>query len=306
MAFAPRLLPLVALTSFLLFPHGLAFVVPQKSGSILRQQNEKRQSALPQRRDADGAISTRPVFSTSTATTRLYSVKGRVIQTSSSFASILIREVKELSRIQKGILVATFIVGYLLGKCKPFWKRYTSVMDIPSSMFGENAKVLRGRAISVSDGDTIRFLHAPTWFSPTSLRKGEKASEVALPIRISTIDTPETAKFGKSGQPFGPEAKENLKKLLENKRVSVKLLQRDQYSRGVASVYTGRLIFKKHVDEQMLRDGLAEVYTGGGAVYGPKGLDGYLALQDEAQEKKIGIWSLKKRESAAEYKKRTK
>jgi hypothetical protein len=53
-----------------------------------------------------------------------------------------------------------------------------------------------------SDGDTIRFLHTPTRFHPIDLRKEqeEKASATALPIRICTIDTPETAKFGKSGQ----------------------------------------------------------------------------------------------------------
>ena len=179
-------------------------------------------------------------------------------------------------------------------------------MDIPATMFGNNAPILRGRAISVSDGDTLRFLHAPTWFSPTTLRKNEKASEVAMPIRVCTIDTPETPKFGKPGQPFGPEAKENLKRLVENRRVNVRLLQKDQYGRGVGQVYTGRLFFKTHVDEQMLQDGLAEVYQGSGAVYGPKGIDTYLHIENNAKQQKGGIWSQKNRESAADYKKRTK
>jgi endonuclease YncB( thermonuclease family) len=219
---------------------------------------------------------------------------------------LLLREFKELSRFQKALIAATFAVGYLCGKCKPFWKRYTSIMDMPGNMFGSDAPVLRGRAIAVSDGDTIRFLHAPMWTSPVALKSDEKASEVGLPIRICTIDTPETAKFGKSGQPFGPEAKEHLKGLLENKRVNVRLLQKDQYGRGVGQVYTGRFFFKKYMDEEMLQAGLAEVYQGGGAVYGPKGKDEYLALQDAAKKEKVGIWSQKKRESAAEYKKRTK
>ncbi|KAL3906283.1 MAG: hypothetical protein SGARI_004073 [Bacillariaceae sp.] len=56
----------------------------------------------------------------------------------------------------------------------------------------------------------------------------------------------------------------------------------------------------------MLREGLAEVYLGMGAVYGPLGKDAYVNIMEDAKAKKKGIWSLKNRESAAEYKKRTK
>lgn len=97
-----------------------------------------------------------------------------------------------------------------------------------------------------------------------------------------------------------------MKELCENKMVRVKLLQKDQYGRGVASVYTGSWPFRKPVDEVMLKAGLAEVYQGGGAVYGSKGLEKYLELEEEARQNKIGIWSMDNRETAAEYKKRTK
>jgi endonuclease YncB( thermonuclease family) len=46
--------------------------------------------------------------------------------------------------------------------------------------------------------------------------------------------------------------------------------------------------------------------TGMGAVYGPHGKDKYMDIQEDAKRNKVGMWSLKKRESAAEYKKRTK
>ena len=139
-------------------------------------------------------------------------------------------------------------------------------------------------------------------------------SEYALPVRICTIDTPETPKFGKPGQPFGIEAKEALKALLENKKIGMRLLQTDQYGRAVAQVFApgplswlpGFLRSETMVDEHMLQAGLAEVYVGGGAVYGPQGLDKYLEMQAEAKSNKLGIWSQGKRESAAEYKKRTK
>jgi endonuclease YncB( thermonuclease family) len=162
--------------------------------------------------------------------------------------------------------------------------------------------------VTVSDGDTIRFLHTPTPWHPKALRKGEKASELAMPIRICTIDTPETPKFGKPGQPFGMEAKQALTDLVTGKPIRVGILQMDQYGRAVADVQVPRGPFRKplHVDAYMLQHGWAEVYTGGGAVYGPEGLDTYIGLQEEAKSKKLGIWSKGKRESAAEYKRRTK
>ena len=98
--------------------------------------------------------------------------------------------------------------------------------------------------------------------------------------------------------------------MLEDKIVRIQLLQKDQYGRAVAEVFTSRFPFvpflRKHMDAQMLKQGLAEVYTGGGAVYGPLGKDEYISLQEKAMNAKKGIWSLKGRESAAEYKKRTK
>jgi endonuclease YncB( thermonuclease family) len=56
----------------------------------------------------------------------------------------------------------------------------------------------------------------------------------------------------------------------------------------------------------MLKAGLAEVYLGSGAVYGHRGKEAYLALQEKAESSKKGVWSQKNRESAAEFKARTK
>ena len=225
-----------------------------------------------------------------------------------SIIKICFRELKALNTIQTVLFFSTFLLGIQIGRTKPFWKRFTNVLDIPSSYFGPEGKVLKGRAVRVSDGDTLRFLHVPSPFNPTHLdkSKGEKLSETALPVRICTIDTPETSKFGKPGQPFGPEAKARMKELCEDKMIRVKLLQKDQYGRAVATVDTGRWPFRRAVDEIMLKEGLAEVYQGGGAVYGRKGLAKYLEMEEEARRSKVGIWSLKNRESAAEYKKRTK
>jgi endonuclease YncB( thermonuclease family) len=107
-------------------------------------------------------------------------------------------------------------------------------------------------------------------FHSSKLTKKQKISEYALPIRVCTIDTPETAKFGKTGQPFGEEAKSYLSSLIENKTIRIRLLQKDQYGRAVAQVQKPVPLFQKifwffmkpkYVDELLLKQGLAEVYV---------------------------------------------
>lgn len=199
----------------------------------------------------------------------------------------------------------SFVVGVKTGRVRPVWRQLTALQDLHSSEIGPHAPWLRGTAMSVSDGDTIRFLHRPMWWSPRKPRHKDHK----LAIRLATIDTPETAKFGKPGQPFGEEAKEYLTDLCLDKTVKIQILQIDQYGRGVAQVVRPRLggIFgSTYMDEAMLRAGLAEVYQGTGAVYGRLGLDRYLKLVDKARRKKKGMWQLEDRETAAEYKQRTK
>lgn len=222
--------------------------------------------------------------------------------------STVVVELKQLTRVQKLLFLAIFCLGLTLGKSPSSiggisLKRFQDANDIPKSFFGSKAPTLRCRVTSCSDGDTIRFLHVPNPFSANKLEKGQTQTEFCLPIRLCSMDTPETAKFGKPGQPFGQEAKEYLQKLIDKKMVNIRLLQKDQYGRAVAEVYAPN---GKGCDELMLKKGLAEVYLGGGAVYGPLGKDGYLKLESQAQKKKLGIWSQGKRESAAEFKKRTK
>lgn len=197
-----------------------------------------------------------------------------------------VEQVVDLDRFQKHVIedpyvlitlgcvgTASFLLGFGLGRTPNRWRRLTNMADVPSSYVGAEAPFLRGRVVSVSDGDTVRFLHAPTrLFHSSRLDPKQKMSDVALPIRICTIDTPETAKFGKEGQPFGEEAKQHLKDMADQKIVNIRLLTKDQYGRGVAELRTGSFWpFLKYADEQMLKAGLAEVYQGGGAVYGHKG-----------------------------------
>ena len=168
---------------------------------------------------------------------------------------------------------ASFLLGLKIGRSGPGrFRRFTDLASVPSAYVGPDAPLLRGRVVSVSDGDTVRFYHAPSrLFHSSTLDTSQKMSDQALAIRLCTIDTPETAKFGKDGQPFGEEAKNYLKEMVDQKMVHIRLLTKDQYGRGVAELRTGRWPFRTYTDEQMLQAGLAEVYQGGGAVYGHRG-----------------------------------
>lgn len=201
----------------------------------------------------------------------------------------------------------SFLFGFRVGRIRPIYRRLVDVASVPSADLGSSAPWLSGRVVSVSDGDTLRFWHVPTVFHSSKPDSDAKLSEQTLSIRICTIDTPETAKFGKPGQPFGEDAKEHLSKLLLDKNCEIQLLTRDQYGRAVGQVRRRTWLgFTTYVDEYMLNAGFAEVYLGSGAVYGWKGKDFYLQLQERAQKAKKGQWSQKNRESAAEFKARTK
>lgn len=234
-----------------------------------------------------------------------------------TIGSGILGEFQRLTWKQQFLLLAVFLAGISIGKSLSTLtlSRFRHIDDIPPTFFGPSAPYLQGRAVSVSDGDTFRFYHTPTYFHKSTLdKKKERLVDNTLLVRICTIDTPETAKFGKPAQPFAEQAKQELQRLIEDRIVHVRLLTKDQYGRVVGQVMVsrpgarlGKLFSRKlSIEEVMLQAGLAEVYQGMGAAYGHKGKDFYLALERQAQQSKKGMWALSKRESAADYKRRTR
>lgn len=216
---------------------------------------------------------------------------------------------QETSPLQWSILAGTavscFALGVSAGRLPRFWRRYPTVLDIPKEYFSHSSPWFRGRVISVTDGDTIRVLHVPTLLH-SATTPTVKLSESTWNVRLCTIDAPETAKFGNDGQSYGQVATEHLQTLIQDRFVQVRLLDRDQYGRAVAEVRAWKGFRYRYLDEVMLRAGLAEVYEGSSAVYGRLGKEKYLKLQESAKRNQVGMWSLRQRESAAEYKARTK
>lgn len=117
-----------------------------------------------------------------------------------------------------------------------------------------------------------------------------------MSIRLYGVDSPELQKRSSDppSQPYAEEAKDFTANLIEGRKVRIKLLRKDQYGRAVAKIEGGRRKlppFKRQdVSVELVRNGLATIYTGGGAEY-----DGNLQLlqelQQKAKNKKRGMWS---------------
>ncbi len=98
-----------------------------------------------------------------------------------------------------------------------------------------NAAELNGKVIHISDGDTIHVL--------TNDKKKYK-------IRLNGIDAPE------SSQDYGNKSKENLKRYIYNKDVTVIYKSKDKYNRLLGTVYLN----KQDINLQQIKDGYAWVY----------------------------------------------
>lgn len=170
--------------------------------------------------------------------------------------------------------------------------RYETAQDIPSIYFQEKRSI-DAEVVKVTDGDTYRVRHIPN--SNSKVEFDGKLTDHTIAIRIAAVDTPEISKFGNPGQKFGEEAKEFAQQRLLHKRVSIKLLSRDQYGRvvGLVRYREPRLLFfssSKDISEELLSEGLAVVYRQGGAQYDGS-VSVWNSLEQRAIDGKKGIWS---------------
>jgi len=117
-------------------------------------------------------------------------------------------------------------------------RRFATIDQVPQAYFLKPKK-LSGVALRVGDADGFRFYHTP-WFRgvPTAEQARTRGfmGENTISIRLAGVDAPEMAHFGGKSQPFSTEAKQYLEQLVLGKRVTIQILQRDQYSRAVRSL----------------------------------------------------------------------
>lgn len=127
--------------------------------------------------------------------------------------------------------------------------------------------------VKTVDGDTIKVIY-----------DGQEHN-----VRYLLIDTPETNHPRLGKQPFGEEAKEKNRALVNSGQLYLEFdvgERFDKYGRLLAYVYVGNTL----VQEQLLKEGLARVAY----VYPPntRHLDKFEKAQKTAKDKKIGIWSI--------------
>jgi endonuclease YncB( thermonuclease family) len=149
------------------------------------------------------------------------------------------------------------------------FRRFRTAQEIPLEHFRKQKK-LKGYIISVNDSDNVRFYHTSflsrLFFRRPSIKRSDVKYET-INVRLAGIDAPEMAHFGGDCQPYAKEAKEWLTKFAEGRRATIQLLRYDQYSRAVASVYTG-WPWNSNVSVEMVKAGFATIYEDGGAEYG--------------------------------------
>jgi endonuclease YncB( thermonuclease family) len=125
--------------------------------------------------------------------------------------------------------------------------------------------IVEGRVVGVTDGDTIKVLDA------------DRTQHV---VRLGGIDAPERA------QPFGRAARENLSRLVFDKRVEARCWKMDPYRREICSVFVGQ----SDVGLAMVRDGYAWHFKRFSAEQSPRGSEEYSLAEQSAAGAKRGLW----------------
>ena len=123
--------------------------------------------------------------------------------------------------------------------------------------------IIWGKVIYVYDGDTL------------TLREGNNYYR----IRLAAIDAPE------KDQPYGIEAAQLLRSLVQYKTVLASILDTDKYGRDIAYIY----LDNREINSVMLEQGAAWHYA-----YFDHDKQRYSlhhALEQKARQNKLGLWS---------------
>ena len=149
------------------------------------------------------------------------------------------------------------------------WITAAAVLVITASL---NADELRGKVVSIADGDTITVLDA---------------AKVQHKIRLQGIDAPEKK------QAFGTKSKVLMSEKVGGEEVVVQWKEKDRYGRILGEVMVG----KRHINLEMVQDGMAWHYT----TYSKS--KELAKAEDEARKAKKGLWADKEPVPPWEYRK---
>jgi endonuclease YncB( thermonuclease family) len=156
-----------------------------------------------------------------------------------------------------------------------------SSQNKPSFSSTESTYII-GKITKIKDGDTAVI---------------KPDNRKSLTCRLYGIDTPETPKRGKQGQPYSREASNELSALIYEQIVSITLTGDKTYNREVC------LIEKDGIDInlEMVKKGYAWAYIE--YLKRPYASE-YINAEKEAREKRLGIWQQANPEPPWEFRKR--
>lgn len=143
-------------------------------------------------------------------------------------------------------------------------KRLFLLLFLATSLVSFAQSTIRGKVVSVTDGDTFRLLV-----------EGEGEP---LRIRMDAIDAPEM----QGSQPFCRASKEYLTKLIGGKDVSVIIMSTDRYGRKIGRVRTDDV---DDVNLEMLKGGFAWHYSYFDSTAR------YAKAEKVARKTKVGLWA---------------
>jgi endonuclease YncB( thermonuclease family) len=216
-----------------------------------------------------------------------------------------------------GTLACYFLFRHVY---KVGFRRIRNIEDVRQIDF-DKQRILRGVCVHVGDGDNFRVFHKPLfrfYLRPPQRSNENKLSAFTLHVRLAGMDAPECAHFGMPGQPMGEEVKAWLSDFLTNKKVTIQLLRKDQYSRAVSAVYVRVWwyylgLVRLNVSRYMLQKGFGVAYEGEGEIYvgGSKEKNAsvkaeYKAIEEHARKKRLGMWKDKNAVSPRDHKKKYK
>lgn len=180
--------------------------------------------------------------------------------------------------------------------------RYPTENDVPGRVV-RGGKRLHGYIMKANDGDGVRFYHQP-WLRRVinpgmRARKFRKLSDITIKVRIAAVDAPEMRHGSTPGQPYGKEALLFLRSISERQWARLTPHRYDQYGRIVGTVEvknSNRLlrmlgVGRKNVSMELAKEGLAVVYKGQNACYGPPGKAAFDRAVVVATKAKKGLWS---------------
>jgi endonuclease YncB( thermonuclease family) len=140
--------------------------------------------------------------------------------------------------------------------------------------------VVEGRVVAISDGDTITVLDE---------------AKMQHKVRFAGIDAPE------KGQAFGTASKENLSRLIFDRRVEARCHKRDRYGREVCAVYVGM----SDVGLEQIRAGMAWWYREYAYEQPAQERLAYRDEEENAKAARRGLWKDAERVPPWEYRRAT-